>query len=169
MRNATPEYKFRDQFDQGKRAEDFLDHYFARWFHIQPVALETELSEGYDRIYTRKIDGEQLRIEYKADYQAAESKNAFIETISVYEDRKPGWAYTSQADMLIYYVPPLGTIHMIPLGAIRIMLPGWKLRFREVHAPNEGYRTYGLLVPLAVLARLGPTRQVKPAATHAPG
>jgi hypothetical protein len=161
MRNAITEYSFQAQLGQGKRAEDFLDHYFARWFRIQPVALDTELRDGYDRIFTRKRDGEQLKIEYKADWQAADSKNAFIETISVYEERKLGWVYTSQADMLIYFVPPLGVIHMVPLGAIRFVLPGWKLRYREVHAPNEGYRTYGVLVPLAQMGRLGVTRQVE--------
>jgi hypothetical protein len=162
MRNVITEYKFRDQLDQGKRAEHFLDDYFSRWFRIQPVPLDTELREGYDRLFTRRLDGETLKIEYKADWHAARSRHAFIETISIYEDHKPGWAYSSQADMLIYFVPPLGMIHMIPLGAIRFLLPGWKLRYREVPAPNEGYKTYGVLVPLTVLGRLGPARKVMP-------
>jgi hypothetical protein len=160
MRKGAPEYKFRDQLDQGKRAEAFLDSYFSRWFGIFPVSLETELRDGYDRIFQRRSDGERLKIEYKADWQAAETGNAFIETISVYEERKPGWAHTSQADMLIYFVPPHGHIHMLRLPLIRMMLPSWKLRYREVPAPNQGYKTYGLLVPLLQLGRFGNVRQV---------
>lgn len=160
MHKVHPEHKFRDQFEQGKRAEAFLDHYFSRWFHIYRVSLDTELRDGYDRIFQRRTDDERLRIEYKADWQAAETGNAFIETISVYEERKPGWAHTSRADMLIYYIPPRGALHMIPLPAIRFMLPSWKLRYREVPAPNEGYKTYGILVPLLQFARLGNVRQV---------
>jgi hypothetical protein len=160
MRKAAPEHKFRDQLHEGKRAEAFLDTFFSRWFHIHPVSLDTELRDGYDRIYQRRGNGERLKIEYKADWQAAETGNAFIETISVYEERKPGWAHTSQADMLLYFVPPRGAIYMLPLTAIRFMLPSWKLRYREVPAPNQGYKTYGLLVPLLQLGRFGNVRQV---------
>ncbi len=154
-------YDFKAQLALGKQAEAFLDRYFSRWFTIQQVDAQTERRDGYDRVFTRKNNGERLKIEYKADWQAAETHNAFIETISVYEARTPGWAYTSQADMLIYYVPPLGVIHMLPLEVVRFMLPGWKLRYREVPAPNDGYHTYGVLVPLAQFAKFGRKRTVR--------
>jgi hypothetical protein len=160
MRKAGSEHIFQDQLHEGKRAEHFLDIYFARWFHIHPVSLDTELRDGYDRVFQRRNNAERLKIEYKADWQASDTGNAFIETISVYEERKPGWAYTSQADMLIYFVPPRGAVYMLPLSAIRFMLASWKLRYREVPAPNQGYKTYGILVPLLQFGRFGNVRQV---------
>lgn len=161
MRNTVQEYNFKDQLERGKRAEGFLDHYFARWYHVQSVALDTELRCGYDRLFVGKADGETRRVEYKADWTAAETGNAFIETISIYEQRKPGWIYTSQADVLVYYIPPKGEIHMLALPVLRLIFPSWKLRYKEAPAPNEQYKTYGVLVPLAQLTRFARTHRVK--------
>jgi hypothetical protein len=160
MQNTKHDYNFKDQLEQGKRAEGFLDHYFSRWYHIQPVALDVELRDGYDRLYRRKSDGEARKVEYKSDWLAADTGNAFIETISVYEQRKPGWIYTSQADILIYYIPPKGEIHMLALPMLRMIFPSWKLRYKEVPAPNEGYKTYGVLVPMGQFTRFALTHRV---------
>jgi hypothetical protein len=159
-RPSPPQYRFETQHALGKQAEQFLDHYFARWYIIQTIDLATEIRDGYDRIFIRKHDQQAIRVEYKADWQAAATGNAFIETISIYEERKPGWAHTSQADMLIYFVPQMGQVYMLPLAALRLILPSWKLRYREVPAPNEGYKTYGILVPLTQFSKFGALRVV---------
>ncbi len=84
-------YDFKAQLALGKQAEYFLDRFFSRWFVIEPVDAQTERRDGYDRTFVRKTNGERLKIEYKADWQAAETHNVFVETISVYEERTPGW------------------------------------------------------------------------------
>lgn len=157
-------YQFHTQYEQGKRAEAFLDRYFSRWFIVAPIPVGREKAEGFDRIFTRRSNYEQLKIEYKADWTAAVSGNAFLETVSVDSEHKAGWVYTSQADVLVYFVPPHGLIHMLSLTSLRALLPSWRLRFREVTAPNDGYNTRGLLVPLAQFGKYAVKRTVEPQA-----
>jgi len=98
-------YQFEAQLRKGEAYEAVLDNFFREKFDIQPVQM-CDQRRGIDRIFTSKKNGSILKIEYKADSKAAQTGNAFIETVSVDTQQKPGWAVYSEADYLIYYIPP---------------------------------------------------------------
>jgi hypothetical protein len=126
--------------------ESFLDTFFSTWYEIQKVDREQQ-RQGIDRIFARKDNGAIHRIEYKADTKASQTGNAFVETISVDTANKPGWAHSSQADFLIYYLPVDMLIYVIAFKDLRKCLPAWQ-SFKSRKIPNRGYYTVGLLVPL---------------------
>ena len=94
-----------------------------------------------------------MTVEYKTDYIASRSGNAFIETISVDTQQRLGWAITALADWLIYYLPGTRTLYRVPLVNIRANLPRWIATYRSQAIPNDGYATHGILVPLEVFAQ----------------
>jgi hypothetical protein len=144
-------YPFHTQRAQGEAGEAILDRFFSRWFRIVP-ADRAQQRRGIDRIFvagTRRI-----AVEYKSDSAAAKTGNAFVETISVDTAHTPGWAYTSQADVLLYFIPPDGLVYVVKFSRLRQALPGWLRRYPVRAIPNAGYRTHGVLVPLDEFERL---------------
>jgi hypothetical protein len=111
-------------------------------------ATRAEQRHGIDRIFTRRQTGQRLAVEYKTDYKASETGNAFVETVSVDAAGKASWAYSSEADYLIYYVPGDGLIYVLALEILRRELPRWIEEYPLRAAQNEGYTTHGVLVPL---------------------
>ena len=95
-------YKFDAQYRQGQQAETYLDSVFSRWFIVSRVDAAKQRI-GIDRIWRGRKRGQRLTVEYKCDRTAASTGNAFIELQST--DRSRGWALTSRADWLVYYVP----------------------------------------------------------------
>lgn len=148
----TVTYDFDAKLRQGERFEAELDAIFSRDYDIRKATMH-EQRQGIDRIFTRKDDGAVCRVEYKSDLTASKTGNAFVETVSVDMTGKPGWAYTSQADYLVYYLPKDGTLYVITFDVLRRRLPAWK-RFPSRQIPNRGYKTVGLLVPLAEFERI---------------
>jgi len=90
-------YTFDAQKARGDAGESFLDQVFATGYEIRP-ATRAEQRRGIDRIFTRRKTGWRLAVEYKIDYKAAHTGNAFVETVSVDTAGKAGWAYSSAAD-----------------------------------------------------------------------
>jgi hypothetical protein len=152
MTTHPPPYNFADQLSHGERGETFLDRYFSRWFRIQPSTPE-EQRLGIDRHFHHLKSHDEFTVEYKTDSTAARTGNAFIETVSVDSDQKAGWAFTSQADRLLYYVPGKRVVYILKMTAIRARLPFWLATYALREVPNNGYHTHGLLVPLAELER----------------
>lgn len=145
---------FAESLTEGERAERELDRYFSDRWSIQPVSRAAQ-RKGMDRVFTeRRMPGRVVRVEYKADSKAAETGNAFVETISVDTAGKSGWAYTSQADVLIYFIPPQLTLYIIEFPALRKRLPDWVRAYPLGRALNEGYFTHGRLVPLREFERI---------------
>lgn len=108
--------------------------------------------QGIDRIFNARSQPELAwAIEYKSDLIAERTKRAFIETVSVDRRECRGWAYTSKADILIYYLPQREWAFIIPFFALRKRLPTWEVSCQTGAAQNDGYQTYGLLVPLEEL------------------
>lgn len=144
-------YDFDRQLAEGEAGEAFLDAFFrGRGHTVRPVSMDGQ-RRGIDRDITAP-DGRQMSVEYKTDRLAARTGNAFVETISVdAEQGKMGWALTSQADYLVYYVPE-HVILILPFASLRWALPGWMRDYPARAAPNDGYRTHGVLVPLDKLA-----------------
>lgn len=139
-------YNFNKQLAKGEDSEAKLDTIFALDYIIERVNRDLQ-RKGIDRIFTRKRTGAVLKIEYKTDWTAAKTGNAFVETVSVDRENKPGWAYSSQADRLIYYIPGDELIYIIAFAILRAQLAAWK-KYKTRSIPNDGYNTIGILVPL---------------------
>lgn len=147
-------YGFDQQLTVGESGEGKLDSHFGEWFTIRH-ATRDEQRAGIDRIYIRKSNARDLyRVEYKTDHTAGRTGNAFVETISVDTANKPGWAWHSQADLLLYYVPTDELVYVIRFCELRRQLDSWAKRYPVRKIPNQGYHTHGLLVPLDEFERI---------------
>jgi hypothetical protein len=140
-------YTFDTQLTKGAAAETQLDGFFAQWFDIEP-ASPAEQRRGIDRTFTPQAGGKPFKVEYKTDWTASKTGNAFVETVSVDTHDKPGWAHTSQADYLIYFLPDDLLIYVLRFATLRRLLARWQREYPVRKIPNKGYYTHGLLVPL---------------------
>lgn len=138
---------------RGEEVEAQLDAYLEPTYIIRK-ASEAEQRRGIDRWLTHRETGDTLSIDYKADHLAARTGNAFIETVSVDSAGKGGWALTSQADLIFYYLPQRSTLYVLSMAEISRALPQWADLYRQVHAQNEGYQSAGVLVPLKEIERI---------------
>jgi len=150
-------HNFDDSLPEGEKEESKLDCFFAKWYEIKPVGMNKQ-RDGIDREWKCRKTKREFSVEYKADSKAAETGNVFIETVSVDTTGKPGWAYTSKAQLLVYFIPPDSTAYITPMTTIKTLLPDWIDAYREVSVPNgDGvtvkYNTKGLLVPLGDFKR----------------
>lgn len=147
-------YGFDTQLAQGEQYERVLDAFFAGLgARISPVSRDDQ-RRGIDRMWFDPVDGRTWTVEYKADSLAGRTGNAFIETISVDTEQRPGWAYSSQAALLVYLVTEPQTIYVISMARLRQQLPRWAAAYPTRQAANNGYNTHGLLVPLDELERI---------------
>ena len=143
------------QYEASCRVEDrgalILDTWLAPYYDLR-AATRDEQVRGIDRI-AEDGSGPQT-IDYKCDERAAATGNAFIETVSNRQTGRPGWALTSEAFWLLYFVMPHEVL-VCTFRTIRAQLPSWRERYRQGVAINtrEGlrYETLGVLVPLAVV------------------
>lgn len=140
-------YDMRQQLKQGEAAERYLDSLFDDEFAIRPATRQQQ-RQGIDRIFTRRRDGKEYRIEYKADKTAAKTGNAFVETVSVDTYNKPGWARTCQSDYIFYYIVGVGPVYILRPADIQKRLQRWANQYQERRIQNNGYQTVGILVPL---------------------
>lgn len=152
-RYAHP-YEMSYQLQKGEAAEAQLDCHFATRFQITQ-ATRAQQRQGIDRVFTKHATGDSYTIEYKTDWTAGRTGNAFVETVSVDTEEIPGWAYTSQAEWLAYFVPDRSTVYLLQFTQLRQQLPHW-LGICKVAPPipNQGYNTLGILVPLAEFAQI---------------
>lgn len=144
-------YSFGEQNAHGGLGEDFLDAFFERRGNYVVPATRWQQKQGIDRIFSR--ESKLARVEYKTDFIAHKSGRVFIETISVDSGGKAGWVYTSQADLLVYFIPGAQIIYVIPLETLREQIPHWSEIYPTRPAKNETYSTHGVLVPLAEFER----------------
>ncbi|MEZ4558752.1 MAG: hypothetical protein R3A10_07970 [Caldilineaceae bacterium] len=74
-------YQFDTQKRVGVAGEDTLDAFFRQWrgLHIRP-ATDTEQRRGIDRMFTVAATGREAAVEYKTDYMAGRTGNAFVES-----------------------------------------------------------------------------------------
>ncbi len=149
----TAIYDFQRQMRQGGEGEAFLDAFFTGKGYAIAAASPEQQRQGIDRIFTSPGTGRVSLVEYKTDHAAARTGNAFIETISVDAAGKMGWALTSQAEILVYYIPPAGTITVVPFMALHWEMPRWLRDYPPRQARNAHYATHGIIIPLAELER----------------
>lgn len=146
-------YTFHGQLRAGSRGEQTLDAVFAADWMITP-ATDAEQRQGVDRHFQHRTHGQRWTVEYKTDYAAGRTHNAFLETISVDATNKPGWVYTCQADWVLYFAVGEGLVYWcrpVTLQHYVRHLAHWR---RPVSVPNRDYRTWGYCVPLRVLERI---------------
>jgi hypothetical protein len=152
---VTITYQFAAQLAEGESYETQIDAFFRSNFNVQISAVDrTTQRRGIDRVWYDVKDDRTWTVEYKADSLAGKTGNAFIETISVDTTGKLGWAYTSQASLLVYLVTEPQTVYVISMARLRRCLPRWRAAYPTRQAANDGYNTHGLLVPLHELERI---------------
>ena len=145
-------YTMGQQLAKGEAAEEYLDNHFSNRFEVVPATREQQRL-GVDRIFIKSSTGKRYTIEYKTDWTASRTGNAFIETVSVDTMNVLGWVYTSQAEWLIYYVPGRQTIYITRMAALRERVEWWlEIYGPEKAIPNDGYFTRGIPVPLDAFA-----------------
>lgn len=142
-------YRFQAQRNRGYEGEKMLDKMFAKFFDVRR-ATASQQRQGIDRVMTGNEHRQVIHVEYKTDYAAASSGNAFIEVAC---DGKPGWAHTTQADFIAYFVPGKHAYIVRP-ATLRSHLAEWEGRFEKRTVLNAAYTATGLLVPLPYLAEI---------------
>lgn len=142
-------HDFRDKLADSEARNKELDRAFSRWYEIYPMPLIID-KIGIDRLWKEKEWKVFYSVEYKFDERTAETGNAFIETVSVDTENKPGWGYTCAAQILVYYIPQWHKAWVLSPMEIKNRLEEWKKKYREVPVQNNGYKTFGLLVPWQV-------------------
>lgn len=153
-------YDFGRQHSYGKDAERFIYGAFQNQFNVIPAPAWMQ-ERGVDFTFTDRVNNQAHKVELKTDTLAHRTGNAFIETVSIARDgepHQPGWAYTSEADYLLYFLPRgmPPKIYRIHFESLRQALPVWLDRYPARLIPNKDskrgdYHTIGLLVPLADL------------------
>lgn len=151
-------FDFNRQKAIGEEADAVIDDYFSGWYDIHPASPE-EQRRGIDRLWYGR-EGGVTSAEYKLDKVAAKSGFAFVEIDTNGKGDGSGWAHTSRATWLVYYVPGEAAelIYLIAFINLRAQLDYWRKRCRVVSVPNATYDTRGLLVPLREFERIA--RQV---------
>ncbi len=164
------------QFKRGKLMEAYLDQFFKEMgFSIELTSKHQERVQMLgDRVFTR--DGQVYYVEYKSGLQTAATGNIWLETVSV--DKEPikiGWAYSCNADKVIYGCTINGLILSMSmrhirrkLGSLINMAQDYRKTFVEYrktsHGQNAGYNTHGLIVslPFAIQELADKTYEVEP-------
>ncbi len=143
---SSQTYDFAEQLDRGRYWEDVLDEYFSRWYNIRE-ATRDEQRKGIDRwFHPGDADGPMTPVEYKADDKTSKTGNVFIETMSIVERNKVGWAWKSEADILCYLAIP-DRLYIIPMKQVRFNIPIWRKLYGERNVKNTTWTSRGIPVP----------------------
>jgi hypothetical protein len=146
-------YYFCTQLRKGEIAEQMLDTYFLPHYRIQ-YATMAQQREGIDRIFHPRTGAASFTLQYKADWTASRTGDAFVETVSVDSCRIPGWVYTSTATWLVYYLPVDSYAYALRMATVRAAVSRWRHQYRTRRIPNHRYHTVGILVPLGEFEQL---------------
>lgn len=137
---------FETKLKRGLVCERLLDVFFAPHYDIRTVSRLQERA-GIDRVFVGPAG--EFAVEYKADWLASESGRFFIETHVDFERKKPGWSYTSQADVIVLLAPQRGVYFWLKTDLLRAVVDDWSERHPERFAPNLYYTTRGVIVPFS--------------------
>lgn len=140
-------YDFDTQLEIGQAVEARLMTHFRQFGEVRRADW-SEQHRGIDFFCGT------LSFEVKADSKTPDTGNVFVETVSVDTAGKPGWAYTSEADVLLYAVPAWQQTLAIEVARLRQHLPAWQGQYRSGTCRNARYRSVGLLIPYDSLRRI---------------
>jgi hypothetical protein len=147
----------------GKEGEEVLDEYLKQWYNIRQATLQEELKGKYDRWFKPKgkRDIPWIAVEYKTDRLTDKTGNVFIETYSSVEGNRYGWAWTTQAEKVIYYALP-DTLYIIDVALLRTAMGEWhRQRRRQRDVRNKGYTSRGYAIPVEEIVELIGERNVR--------
>jgi len=147
-------FTFSEQLEKGEIYETTLDEFYSQWFQIKHVSLAAQ-KMGIDRVFTSIVDGTKYTVEYKGDERASRSGNAFVETMSVDTSGKKGWAYTSCAQVLVYFIVKEKYVIRFDMNTIKLYVKEWTKKYCSGKADNLNYNTYGVCVPLTEFKKHG--------------
>ena len=142
-------HTFQNSKKIGDAGEAALDLFFKERFQIEDVDM-TQQKLGWDRIFTHLESGARASVEYKTDTQSHKTRNIFIETWSNKESGKKGWAYTTTAQWLYYYVLGDSEVYIVDVVQLKLYLNNWQKQFQKKGAKNPNYSSEGLLVPIEI-------------------
>lgn len=135
-----------------------LDRYYLKRFAGKKIERVTNLriqKSGID-LFVYDKNNDKISIEEKIRFKIF--PDILLETISNDQTGALGWAVKPfQADWLCYYKQPKDLIILLPGNALRKAITNninfWKAKFGERSAKNQGYLTWNVGVPEAVLFR----------------
>lgn len=133
----------------GDAGEARLDQFFKDKFQIEDVDMSQQ-KLGWDRVFTHLESGARASVEYKTDTQSHKTGNIFIEIWSNKEASKRGWAYTTTAQWLYYYVLGDGEVYIVDVVKLKLYLKNWEKQFIIKGAKNPNYSSEGMLVPVEI-------------------
>jgi hypothetical protein len=139
-------HHFRASLEAGKAAEALLDAHYAKSCSISPAPLAEDRA-GVDRYF--ETPGGRVSVQYKCDWKAGETGNAFLELLSSVERGTLGWALTDGADWLVYLLPHADRALLLKRKAWAERIGAWAATCRLARVTNDGWHSVGLLVPLA--------------------
>lgn len=148
-------HTFVNSLKVGALGEQILDSHFTSKFNIEEVDMAAQ-RRGIDRIFTHKESGAVCTVEYKTDTRAADTGNVFLEIWSNKEKEKRGWAYTSQARWLYFYMPGLEKVCIMEMTKLKMAIREWtdSKDYRRVKVRNPSYTTEGILMPVVEFEEL---------------
>ena len=146
-------YDFYTQLAKSKGDEHELDRLFSSWYQVEEIPLELEKAHDIDRLFIRP-DGSQVSVEYKVDYKSDTTGNLAIELVSNDVVGTLGWAYSTKADMLVFYRSGDGEVIAVRTSMLRAMLPSLTAKYHKVYARNKSYRSVCLIIPTWEVKRL---------------
>lgn len=143
-------HKFSDKLAQERIQSEILDKNFSEQHYVLPVPLELD-KKGIDRVFVSRETYEPMTMEYKNDFRAAETGNAFIEVCSVHKEEceKLGWAHTCNAEFLVYHVVGDAVAYIVDVELLQAKVDEWRKLHREAKSFNPTYHSVGILVPLS--------------------
>jgi len=144
-------HKWDPSYSKGKVGEDDLDRFYGIAHIIKEVSIELQ-NLGIDRVFIKMKSGFRFTVDYKTDYKTFDTGNVFIETVSRTDINKLGWAFTSCAQYIFYYLPQERVNYIATMHDIRNKLLQWYKEYPTKPAYNEGYKSLGITVPLDVFS-----------------
>ena len=141
-------HDFGEQLKVGEDGEGVIFRWFERnGWTVEPTGMDSGQRSGIDA-WVSKPNHLRQSVEVKTDLHSFRTGNAFIETVSIVSQSKPGWAYSSKADWVAYYLPQGGYFYFIRMAWLRSQLELWHRAHKEIIVRNKTYKTKGLLVPI---------------------
>ena len=139
-------YTFKEQHKKGTAAEQLIDEFISDKFHykITPVSLELQLL-GADRIWYTPA-GFRYLAEYKTDTYT--NGNMFIEVIQNQRTNSIGWAYSSVANYLVYYLINMDRLYILDMQEFKRKFEGWIEDTPRKAARSKAGTAYGIPFPL---------------------
>jgi len=144
------------EYSLESRENEIFDKFYFRAFsglvQITFVSDITTQKRGIDKLLNFD-NGKVVSIDEKK--RRTNYGDIALELWSVWEQRKRGWLYTSEADYIIYAIMPVSKVYLLPTLLLRnAWLKNevlWTDKYREVRAYNKTYVTISRAIPPAPL------------------